>query len=341
MLYELGEDKPIYSKVERTNLKSIGWNEKDLETILSDNIQDFISSQDLMTISIERPWQKEPDILALDKEGNLYIFELKRWNLKPENVLQVLRYGQLYGSSNYDELNKMYNKYMIQKKYTDNDKVIIDLQKEHWLYFSLDKKSVIKKNEFNRRQNFIIVTNGLDRETIEAVLYWRKNGLNMDAIIYWVYKIDGRHFIEFNMFSSIETFLKYENNYYVLNANNFNDEKNTEDMLRDIKEAVYRGHWKNDVEKLKKDDTVFFYKNGVGVFACGTVCGNLDIKDYERDKKEEYFIRPDSFKKLLKSLRVSEMKAIGEVGFAFKQTMFAISEEVGKKLIEEIKENRL
>ena len=51
----------------------------------------------------ERTRQEEPDILAIDSNGDLYIFELKRWEGKQENLLQVLRYGQLFGNSTYDE----------------------------------------------------------------------------------------------------------------------------------------------------------------------------------------------------------------------------------------------
>lgn len=110
MLYRLKEDKN-YEKVKRTTLANIGWKEKNLEDLLSKNINDLIYSNDLMTIFTQRVWKEEPDILALDVTGDLYIFELKRWASNPENLLQVLRYGQLYGGSNYDELNELYKKH--------------------------------------------------------------------------------------------------------------------------------------------------------------------------------------------------------------------------------------
>ena len=75
MLYRLKEDKN-YEKVKRTTLANIGWKEKNLEDLLSKNINDLIYSNDLMTIFTQRVWQEEPDILALDVTGNLYIFEL-------------------------------------------------------------------------------------------------------------------------------------------------------------------------------------------------------------------------------------------------------------------------
>lgn len=126
MLYKLNrlDNRHEYQKVKRVALADLGWKEKDLERLMSHNIQDFISSNDLMTIFTERSRQEEPDIMALDRHGDLYIFELKRWSGQQENLLQVLRYGQLFGRSNYDDLNDMYRKYM------KNSDVNLDIDRE-------------------------------------------------------------------------------------------------------------------------------------------------------------------------------------------------------------------
>lgn len=110
MLYEL-KNKGENIKIKKTNLKDIGWLEEDLENMIVENIDDFISSRSLMPISKERKFQEEPDIMALDTNGNLYIFELKRWQAKEENLLQVLRYGQLFGNSSYEDLDNMYKSF--------------------------------------------------------------------------------------------------------------------------------------------------------------------------------------------------------------------------------------
>ncbi len=64
-----------------------------------------------MPIFKERKFQEEADIMALDTNENLYIFELKRWQAKEENLLQVLRYGQLFGNSSYEDLDNMYKSF--------------------------------------------------------------------------------------------------------------------------------------------------------------------------------------------------------------------------------------
>ena len=70
MLYKLnlGQNRENYQKVKRVSLASLGWKEKDLQNLISKNMQDFISSNDLMPIFNERDRQEEPDILALDSE---------------------------------------------------------------------------------------------------------------------------------------------------------------------------------------------------------------------------------------------------------------------------------
>lgn len=98
MLYKLDKkNKTDYSKVNRVTLSEIGWKELDLQKLISSHIQDFIYSNELLTIFNERPRQEEPDILAIDRNGDLYILELKRWSSDKENILQVLIHGNAYG----------------------------------------------------------------------------------------------------------------------------------------------------------------------------------------------------------------------------------------------------
>ncbi|OQB23525.1 MAG: hypothetical protein BWY11_01824 [Firmicutes bacterium ADurb.Bin182] len=331
MLYQLNQnrDKEQYHRVKRVTLADIGWKELDLQNLLSKNLFDLISSTDLMTIFNERPMQEEPDILALDKEGDLYIFELKRWSGYTENLLQVLRYGQLFGNSDYDELNELYKKYEKQPH--------ADLLSAHMSYFSLDGNGGLKKSEFNRKQHFLVVVNGLDQKTVEAILYWKKNGLNIDAIIYWVFSIGDEYFIEFNMYSPTENLLEYETNHYVLNTNYSNNQQHTDDMLREHKAAAYYPGWREKIQKLQKGDTVFLYKSGTGIIAYGVADGKLQKADCDGYPDYEYYMNLNKFVVLKNPISASQMKEITNQGFPFRTTMFSISEEAAKRLINTVK----
>lgn len=332
MLYKLDSSKIDYKKVNRVTLNDIGWKELDLQKLLSKHIQDLIYSNDLMTIFNERPLQEEPDILALDKAGDLYIFELKRWSSGQENLLQVLRYGQLFGNSNYDELNELFQKYSESSE---------ELRDVHTRYFGLESSSCLKKEEFNQQQHFLIVTNGLDQKTVEAISYWKKNGLKIDGIIYWVFEINGEYFIEFNMYSPIEGYLEYESNNYILNTDFSNNEKHNDDMLREHKAAAYYPGWREKIEKLQKGDTVFLYKSGTGIVAYGIADGNLKKRDCDGNKDYEYYMGLDNFLILKVPMSASQMKEITGQGFPFRTTMFSISDECKDSIIEDITKNHM
>ncbi len=328
MLYQLNAKtkREQYKKVARVTLADIGWKELDLQNLLSQNIFDLISSTDLMTIFNERPRQEEPDILALDRAGDLYIFELKRWSGYSDNLLQVLRYGQLFGNSDYDELNDLYRKYEKQPE--------ADLLSAHSSYFSLEGNDAIRKSDFNRKQHFLVVVNGLDQKTVEAILYWKKNGLSIDAVIYWVFSIGNEYYIEFNMYSPTENLLEYESSHYVLNTNYSNNTKHTDDMLRDHKAAAYYPGWREKIKKLQKGDTVFLYKSGTGIIAFGTADGKLQKADCDGHPDYEYYMHLDKFTVLQKAISAARMKEITNQGFPFRTTMFSLSEESAKAIID-------
>ena len=85
MLYKLSESakKGYAERAEKATLKQAGWREKHLENFIANNISEIVSSEHLMTFFTEHPGEV-PDILALDEKGDLYIFELKRWEGKQD-----------------------------------------------------------------------------------------------------------------------------------------------------------------------------------------------------------------------------------------------------------------
>ena len=325
MIYKLSDKNGNYSSVRRVALADIGWKEKDLETLIAKNIEDFISSSDLMTIFTERKGQEAPDILALDKKGDLYIFELKREQGKQENLLQVLRYGQLYGDSKYDELNSFYRQFV-------NDKNA-DLSEEHKKHFDLSE--TVDKNKFNSTQHFLIMTNGIDQKTMKAIQYWKKVGLNIDAVVYWIYEIGGEHYIEFNTYSYDKQKIQYETKAYIINTDLKNFPKHHESMLAEHKAAAYGNGYKEKIEKLQNGDTVFLYQSGVGIVAYGIADGIVN----KVDEDDEYNMNLNDYIGLDEPLEASKIKQIAERNLIFTQTMFAIPDDAAEKIIKAIEHN--
>lgn len=310
--------------VKRTSLASINWSEKDLENLISHNINKVISESGLMTIFQERLGQEEPDIMALDKEGNLYLFELKRWKSNKENLLQVLRYGQIFGQYDYDALNDLYNKHIKDNK---------ELLEEHDKHFNLGKEEKISKEDFNRKQHFLIIVDGTDTETRQAINYWKTTGLWIDAIIYRVYETNTKeHLIEFNTYSPEEDVIEVEEGCYILNTNIKNDPQNDIDMLAEKKAAAYFSPPKYKINKIQKGDKVFLYRSGEGIVAMGKGCGVTKKKDYKGYAEAEYYTHLDDFKILETPLKPSEIKKITGVNYRFMTTMFGVGQDNGNKI---------
>lgn len=105
------------TKTSKLTLASISWKEEDLQKLLYDNLDKIFPDDDLQLIMQSRKWQEEPDLMAIDSVGNLNIFELKAWESQDFNLLQALRYGQIFGQHNYELLNQLF-KNLIQAQTT-------------------------------------------------------------------------------------------------------------------------------------------------------------------------------------------------------------------------------
>ena len=103
--------KTHFAEKRRTaRLGTFGFDEGALQGILFNSLDRLFPEDELVLLMQSRSWQEEPDLMAIDKEGSLFIFELKVWEARSENLLQVLRYGQMYGAMQYDELDRWFKK---------------------------------------------------------------------------------------------------------------------------------------------------------------------------------------------------------------------------------------
>lgn len=164
MIFNLNKENKHISRRRGIRLIDIEWKEKDFEDLMFKNMDALFPDDELLLIMQSRNYQEEPDLMALDKDGTLYIFELKRWESEDVNLLQVLRYGQKFGQYSYEELNKTY------------------LQGQDILEALNNKfETSLTPKDINQKQKFILVTNGLDYKTRASIEYWQ--GLNISSWI--------------------------------------------------------------------------------------------------------------------------------------------------------------
>lgn len=76
MLYKLNKDAIELSvRMEIKTPSDFSLQEIDIENFLKSRLGEIVSEDQLMLIGQERRFQEEADLLALDKDGRLYIFE--------------------------------------------------------------------------------------------------------------------------------------------------------------------------------------------------------------------------------------------------------------------------
>lgn len=327
LLFKLDKAANDIFLVKRVRLNEFGWDERKLQSLLFQHLDRVIQEEELLPIMESRHWQEEPDLMAVDKLGDLWIFELKAWESQATNILQALRYGQKFGQYDYDDLQELYSKF--------GKGELVDAFQHRF------SGSKITPDQFNKNHHFVIITNGLDVRTREAIVFWKDKGLDVRPWIYRIYQTEGKDlFIEFNTFrTSDDPFEDIEEGYFIVNTNIANNKKDEPDMVTNKKAAAYFDPWKQAIKRIQQGDRVFLYSSGTGIIARGIVDSRYKKKDYHdnpRHKDEEYYVELENFTNCSNPLTASEIVKITGVNFRFMKTCFAIDKESGAKIWNEI-----
>ncbi|MDD2781082.1 hypothetical protein [Sulfuricurvum sp.] len=124
------------------------------------------------------------------------------------------------------------------------------------------------------------------------------------------------------------------NTFHLLNTNRRYDVNDNEYMLNNGVAAAFYDPWKFNIDRIKKGDVVFLYKNGVGIVAYGKGSGQRLKKDRYGDKDECYYQELKDFKILTKPLTAIEIKKTLGQNVVFLRTMSGMPD--GQKIIDRI-----
>ena len=274
----LGALEPL-SFLEVTDLQRT---EKDLENLLADHLLDVLfEDAALMPIFQERQLQAEADVYALNKAGDLVIFELKRGLAYEDAVLQAIRYAQDAGQWLYPELQRRYDVHL-RKKARKKAMSTTDLREAHREAFQLE--SALPVSNFNCRQHLYIVGSAANEGLIRAIDYWKTQGLSVEFLPYRIYEIQGQQYFEFFSFPYDRHRNPATIKGVLFDTNRSYDEDAIWEMMEKARVAAY-GDIKHVVEYLNPRDIVFYCHKGVGVIAAAEVTGPPRSED---DNDEEY-----------------------------------------------------
>ncbi|MBC7979798.1 MAG: hypothetical protein H7Y36_04465 [Armatimonadetes bacterium] len=247
--------------------------EKHLENLMADKLAGVLyEDNEMMPIFQERSMQAEADIYALNQNGDLIIFELKRGPAGGDAVYQAMRYCETAAHWNFNALQSMLATYSCDQA--------IKLQEAHKLHFGLE--IALNESDFNRNQHLMIVGTAGSDDLIRNVDYWKSKGVSVNFIPYRVYKIGEDHYFEF--FS--HPYDRHSNPAHakgvIFDTNLSYDAESIWYMCEKSRVAAF-GDQMGVVHYLGKNDIVFLCHKHQGIVAAGRITTSKVMADDDEE----------------------------------------------------------
>lgn len=281
MLYSLNQDYTELKPIPFEDFESHGQLEKQLEELIAKHLFDrLFEGVRIMPFFQERSYQPEADIYALNEQGEVVIFELKRSAASGDALDQVLRYAQEVGRWTYADIGDRL------RRYEKNEYGDLELALAHMEAFSLS--TPLREDQFNREQHMYVIGSAADARLRDGVDYWRQKGLSIDFIPYRLYRVGDELFFEFFskpydthanpahmkgvLFDTCRSYFPHALKWMV--------EKRRISAYGDRKEAVY---------SLSPSDIVFYSHRWQGLVAAARITGRAVKQDRTPDGYDELF----------------------------------------------------
>ncbi len=157
--------------------------ERDFEDLLEQDAT-LVLGEPVCVISRQPPLstsKRKIDLLALDRQGNSVIIELKRGKPSRTAITQILEYAAGVAKLSYIELERLAYRWAQQK-----GTYFASLSAHHSEFFDYEAGD-IPQSAFNRRQRLVLISEGVDTQVLEVAEYLRSLGLDLTYISYFSY----------------------------------------------------------------------------------------------------------------------------------------------------------
>lgn len=147
--------------------------EKVLEDWLSANPDALVEGRGLMVVGRQVTTNLGTfiDLLALDRQGNTVVIELKRGRTPRDTLAQALEYASFVEGLSYDDIEQLL------RRYTTNDTAV--LSEEHARLFDLGEGEGVS---FNKGQHIVIVGYDVTPEIKQTSNFLRKKGIDVTCV---------------------------------------------------------------------------------------------------------------------------------------------------------------
>jgi len=185
MLFTYSKNSKKISTYKETDLKSHNiFERQDIEKWVENYPE--ILDEELLIITTEYDkfdkTNERLDLLALDKEGNLVVIELKRDNSGKNVELQAIKYAAYCSTLTLKDIVKLYRNYLVK-----NHKSISEDEAKAKIVDFIENDEF---EELSDRPRIIIVSKEYRPEVTASVLWLRKFGIDITCIKLTPYELD-------------------------------------------------------------------------------------------------------------------------------------------------------
>ncbi len=158
-----------------------------LQPILAGNIEMVDPNLLVIGREVATPWHKRIDILALNRDGQLVVLELKRGRTPREVIAQVLEYGSFIRGLRAEEIVRIYNAYLEKYYSAQSETSLDDAFKERF--------QIALPEELNEEHQLIVVATELDPTSERIVDYLADSNLNINVVFFRVFRDGDREYL--------------------------------------------------------------------------------------------------------------------------------------------------
>lgn len=182
-LYELSQNG--LNLLQPTTFQEEGiWERRDLQRLLRNNISAI--ANDVIVISEEfGDWDgsdRRIDLLAVDREANLVVIELKRTDDGGHMELQAIRYAAMISNMTWDQLKATYTKFLIENHLPSEN-----VESQLCSFFSWDSP---KEDDFAQNVRIILASANFSKEITTSVLWLNERELDITCMRLSLHKLN-------------------------------------------------------------------------------------------------------------------------------------------------------
>ena len=180
--------KQNLSKVEKTTFSTEEMREReDLQAALKKDIS--VISDDLLVISEEfSEWshgQRRIDLLAIDKQANIVVIELKRTDSGNYMELQAIRYAAMISQLTWKDTIEIFGRYL-EAEYPNKTR---NAEQELLKFLDWDES---REDDFGAETHILLVSADFSDELTTSVLWLNDMGLNIRCVQISPYQFEGK-----------------------------------------------------------------------------------------------------------------------------------------------------